>query len=408
MGREPSVYWHKHAGCYASNSGVGENGERKTLYFRGFAKSDKRGAMNALKAYHDAREASVIELASPRVETLAELYLQHTAKTCMPRTLEGHIEILSKFADFQPAGSNTTYGERLARTIRAQDLIQMVRAWEEAGYSPSYRARLVRTMKGCWTWAAAADPYRNPERLIPANPFKDVKGVHVPQSPERYATRKEIADFLRFAWRRADVRTPLHRKFGRLFVLMLRVMAATGARPGEICDAQWSDFHPERRTIVLPPDRHKTGRKTGKPRIIAVPPLLCRAILRVAQKQEHHPVYIFTHKRGKGAERRGAIAEFGEPWESKALSKAIAHIRTEAIKAGVPLLASGPNAFVAYRIRHTWISDAIMNGIPTAVAAEMAGTSERMIAQTYGHIVESRIQEAAAFMVRRPRKRTSN
>jgi integrase len=51
----------------------------------------------------------------------------------------------------------------------------------------------------------------------------------------------------------------------------IRLIALTGARRGEVVGLRWKHVNLEQGRIVLPPAEHKTGRATGKPRIISLP-----------------------------------------------------------------------------------------------------------------------------------------
>jgi integrase len=51
----------------------------------------------------------------------------------------------------------------------------------------------------------------------------------------------------------------------------IRLIALTGCRRGEAAGLRWQHVDLKRGRIVLPPTAHKTGRKTGKPRIIGLP-----------------------------------------------------------------------------------------------------------------------------------------
>lgn len=49
---------------------------------------------------------------------------------------------------------------------------------------------------------------------------------------------------------------------------ILKFMAATGCRPGEACGLKWSQVYRAIRKCAIP--RHKTSKKTGEPRVIAL------------------------------------------------------------------------------------------------------------------------------------------
>jgi integrase len=51
----------------------------------------------------------------------------------------------------------------------------------------------------------------------------------------------------------------------------IRLIALTGARRGEVVGLRWRHVELKQGRIVLPPSSHKTGRSTGRPRIIRLP-----------------------------------------------------------------------------------------------------------------------------------------
>src|SRR5690606_6286263 len=79
----------------------------------------------------------------------------------------------------------------------------------------------------------------------------------------------------------------------------IRVIALTGARRGEIAGLRWQHVDLKRGLITLPPHAHKSGRKTGKPRIIGLP-AAAQAI--VARQPEGQPDdFVFSPAKGNGA-----------------------------------------------------------------------------------------------------------
>lgn len=398
MGRRASFHWDKREQCYRTESGG------KTKYFRGIARDDHAGIATAFSAHLEALAAEGLP---PEPDTLDVcLAFVEATRGVKPRTVRTHRERLLRFCAFPKSDDPNVYGGRKAASMTARDLKDALRTWELAGLSDHYRAGICRSVKAAFAWAASEDG----KRLIPGDPFSEVKGPTIAQAPERYATRKELADFLRFARNRANANTDLYRRFARNLLLLVRVGAHTGARPGELCSAWWEDFDPARGTITLPPDRHKTGSKTGKARAIFLTPMLIHSLKREQARPGRHPVSIFTHKRGKGGIARGADRDAGEPWgdfvalpngskgfeaDSTSLSKVIRKIRKEAVDAKVQIQDSGDNRFVLYRLRHTTASDHLMSGGSQATVAELLGTSTRMLETTYAHLLDSHLRKSA-------------
>jgi integrase len=79
----------------------------------------------------------------------------------------------------------------------------------------------------------------------------------------------------------------------------IRVIAFTGCWRGEAAGLRWRDVDLKQGRIVLPPQSHKTGRKTGKPRVITLP-AAAQAI--IARQPEGSPdQFVFAPARGDGA-----------------------------------------------------------------------------------------------------------
>lgn len=78
----------------------------------------------------------------------------------------------------------------------------------------------------------------------------------------------------------------------------IRVIALTGARPGEIANARWSYFDDRAGTLTIPPAHHKTGKATGKPRVISLPKVAYDIITR--QRRREPDDLVFAPARGLG------------------------------------------------------------------------------------------------------------
>jgi integrase len=421
MGRRAGFHWDKREQAYRTDAGG------TTRYFRGIAREDHAGIAAAFSS-HLAELDSRDRPPEPDVFDLVARFAA-AARGIKARTKRTHKERLERFCLFPAKESPDVYGLRRASSLTAGDLRKALRAWEAAGLSEHYRAGICRSVKAAFAWAATEEG----GKLIPSNPMAEVRAPAIGRSPQRYAERREVAAFLRFAWRRAGASPGIYRRFGRRLVLMMRAAAHTGARPGDLCSAWWSDFDRREGTITLPPDRHKTGRKTGRPRVIFLPPALVRALRRAEADPDRHPVAIFTHKRGKGSGGEGT-AEAGEPWgefttlpdgrpsfdaNSTPLSRAVRIVRVEAVEearrrkaAGEPMRglelirAEGDNRFVMYLLRHTTASDHLMAGGDAMTVATLLGTSVKMLETTYGHLLHDHLSKTAGELARWRRKGT--
>src|SRR5262249_39341792 len=205
------------------------------------------------------------------------------------RTYDSHAERLGVFMVFTPTGHpDGRLMHRPARTVGVADLKRLVERMEASGNSPHYINGILRSAKACWTWASRPDPDRDPVRLLPEDTLRGFKGPEIPQAPERYLERAEVARLLRKAWRDVHRWKPITRGrwaacykrdrpgpcrrghnaanyFGRGTVLMLRLAYHAGCRPGELCRCTWGDF--TRRPLADSPvglierRKHKTSRR---------------------------------------------------------------------------------------------------------------------------------------------------
>jgi integrase len=404
MPRKSEPRWYDQFGCYTFNY----RGTRH--YLRGIDRDDKLGLYKEVEKIRAAADAAKAAEGTLTVRKLASLYLVALRQAGMKdRTIEGHEEILRKFRDFRHKG--VAYGDRPARTIAASDLGRMDRAWREAGHAPGYRAHLYASVLACWNWASRPEPDRNPERLIEENPFAGMRRPSTKGRLARIATRDDLARFLRYA--RADLNRPWpagtrgrcmacmrdgrpgpcrrsHAPTLRMLrdtLVLLRLVGETGCRPGEACAALWEDWRPH----VGADDRghswgileveHKTIRYTGGKRKLVVPPPLVRAIERIRSREGRHETYIFTHRRGRGAEDRGQdSAAAGEPWNTTALDRRLRQWRNAAIEGGLAIRKD----FTPYALRHAYYSK-VAPVLGAELAGLLGGTSGAVVRKVYLH-----------------------
>ena len=138
----------------------------------------------------------------------------------------------------------------------------------------------------------------------------------------------------------------------------IRVIALTGARRGEIAGLRWSHVDLKGHRLVIPPDRHKTGRRTGKPRIIGLPSAAMAIIARQPAGAPDDLVFRPAH----GA----APLSLSKPWRA---------VRAE---------AGLPDGIGLHGLRHSLASAMAMQG---AQAAEiMAALGHRQMSTSAGYI----------------------
>ena len=77
------------------------------------------------------------------------------------------------------------------------------------------------------------------------------------------------------------------------------MIALTGARRGEIVNLRWRHVDLKAGLLLLPPASHKTGRRTGKARKIALPAAAQAVIAR--QPGGEPGDFVFMPAKGEGA-----------------------------------------------------------------------------------------------------------
>jgi integrase len=281
----------------------------------------------------------------------------------------------------------------------------MLKALIDGGASPSYVSKgLLMALKRLTSWAVEVDPGQFDGLPVLVDALRGMKGPEVTRRKTRVQDPATSRRFLWWLWRRAVKAGGINGRFGKITTIMVWALRETGARPKDLCAAEWSEYtvRPDGwGLIVLPPWKQKTGRKTGKERRIAIPPDIAGRIEWIRSLEGRHEAHIFTHRRGRG---RGAIgtAEAGEPWvkidyerqrvhDTKTLQKWFYRVVIEARAAGVPLT----DGFRLYWQRSAYATEGRRKGVPDAMLAEAMGTSVTMLDRNYTDLGVEDVMDAA-------------
>jgi integrase len=168
------------------------------------------------------------------------------------------------------------------------------------------------------------------------------------------------------------------------YITLLRLLEHTGARPGELYNAEAKHWNPELGAFVYPrcdePEKeegftHKTARKKKERTVYVGDPDLRAEVERLCAKFPKGPILRNS---------------FGKPWTDKAVLERWRRLR-KALKL--------PASITPYSYRHTSITNMLLAGHPAALVAEVHGTSVDMIARFYGHL-DGHKQAMAAFWAR--------
>ncbi|HYH65649.1 MAG TPA: tyrosine-type recombinase/integrase [Urbifossiella sp.] len=258
---------------------------------------------------------------------LCDLYLTRTREN---KGADRHAATLCLLKPFCAA-----LGHRDPGTLKVHE----VNTWLDAqeGWGGSTRAGFVLTLKAVFNWALAED-YLHENPLVKLRRRKIARRVRVLTPEER---RKVIA-----------AASPNFRAF-------LTVIDQTGCRPfseaGKMTAAM-IDF--EEGKAVL--KEHKNAKK-GKSRVLFFPPDALAVLRELAEK---HPTGLLFRTR------------FGTKWTRSAAATNLQRIR-KALKM---------EPFVCYDFRHSYISAALVKGVPVEVVAELVGTSAKIIWSNYASV----------------------
>lgn len=211
--------------------------------------------------------------------------------------------------------------------------------------------KAVLLLRAMLAWAVA-------EGMLEANP---AAGVKVAASGTR-ETILESADQYAALFRTLE-RMENERRIRRPAADAIRVIALTGARRGEIAGLRWGHVDLKAGRLAIPPGQHKTGRKTGKPRVIGLPAEAQAIIARQPEGAPADLVFLPAH----GA----APIALSKPWQA---------VRAEAgLPAGIGL----------HGLRHSLASLMAMQGAQAAEIMTQLGHRQMSTAQRYVHWAES-------------------
>ncbi|MBI1415759.1 MAG: tyrosine-type recombinase/integrase [Limimaricola sp.] len=149
----------------------------------------------------------------------------------------------------------------------------------------------------------------------------------------------------------------------------IRLIALTGARRGEIAGLQWRHVDLAKGLIVLPPDRHKTGGKTGEARVIGLPALEVEILRRQPGGGPDEPVFPPLPGHAK--------LYLDAPWRK------------------VRLAAGLPAGIGLHGLRHTFASYMAMQGAQAAEIMAALGHKDMSTSQRYIHWANDRRQALA-------------
>lgn len=200
------------------------------------------------------------------------------------------------------------------------------------------RAIMLRSVSAALGWAVK-------EELLEANPARRVpKPKTSSRSEEALISEADHQKLLAEA----------SHEFG----LVLRVLYATGCRPGEVGQITVESFKPDQNCCVI--HEHKTDR-TGRPRLVFFPPELV-AELRVLAERVQTGALLRSSK--------------GVAWSARSILEGMRRLRKQV----------GGRA-IAYGYRHTFVTAALESNLTSSLVAQLVGhTGTSVIERYYSHL----------------------
>lgn len=289
-----------------------------------------------------ADRESVVPPAVLTVGDVIALYLEHAPHRQTSQVVDDRRRVITKFARVHGSLSVDE-----ARPFHLRKWVEKQRKWQ-SGWT---RRRGAGHVKMVFGWAIQ-------ERLIDRNPFA---GCTFPRGKRGRAIKP--AEF-----------QSLLRTTTAIFRRVLIFLRFSGARPGELSVARWTDIDMERCCLVL--DEHKTD-EDGEPRTVILHPVLLK-LLAWIQVHKPHPEFIFVNAKGR-------------PWCKDSLCHRVAKLRE---KCGV-----APDVKL-YCLRHGYAIQAVAKNIDIAVLAQLMGHKDISMTAYYARIAGKTdlLQKAVAKM----------
>lgn len=319
-------------------------------------KSKKTRQWNAPPAILEAFHKLMLEGPHPRpgpapsppaalsVAQVCDLFLAHSQAHNDPGTYKWYKSFLDDLCNHRD-----TQAGQLGLLPAAELLPKHVSAWLDAhGGWTTARGCAIRAVKRAFNFA-------DEEGHLRPNPIKKVPRESVP-SRGRVLTPEE----------RREVLAAIGDEPFRLFV---EAMQESGCRPSEVARVTAADVNLSLGVWEL--KKHKTGKKTGKPRVVYLTPRLLEITQGLMARHPQGPLFRGP-RGGRAFTKRGVCSRF---WR---LRKKLPHLKDA----------------IAYAYRASFTTEALQNGVGVAQVAELLGHQDTtMVMKHY-----SRIRDNVAYM----------
>jgi len=306
--------------------------------------------------------------AGMRVADIIERYLKLHQQKYSERAFVERLRYLQQFAEVH---GWRKVNDRDCLPVHVEEWLADHPEWE----SDWTKAQIISIVMRPFNWAAK-------NRLISSNPFRGVDCTR--GQPRRPLTEAEFQKLLRHAtvWKKRKRphkvypceqkrrQRPSSAARWRMVLVFLRY---TGCRPGELCGLTWSDINLEACEIVL--RRHKTAKKTGRPRRVPIHPVILKLLIFIKQFGQPGEHVFLTNRK--------------TPWNRSNLGL---RMRRSRVAAGIPDDAK------LYGLRHRFGTTAILMGVDLKTLAELMGHTTTRMTEHYVALAGQRQHLADAML----------
>jgi integrase/recombinase XerD len=285
------------------------------------------------KAYHRLMASASRKLPESdtlKVCTVCDLFLDYSQKHHVEHTYQGYKDFLQDFCEM--------YGTMLGKDLKPLHVTRWLDA--HPGWKGSRRNAII-SIKRAFNWADA-------EGLLQPNPIKAVK-----KPPQRHRDRILTPE------ERQEILGAIKDRHFREFVF---AMMETGARPGEVRKVTAAHVNLDLGVWVF--KEHKTAKRTHKQRIIYLNEAMIELTRKLVAMYPEGP--LFRGPRSKRGNTRNGI-----------------RCRFRRLREKLPHLAG----VVSYCMRHSFATNALVNGVGIAQVAELLGhVDTSMVSAHYAHL----------------------
>lgn len=310
-------------------------GDKQIRLARGPKDATEKDAYDAYYKLMARRPENLPKANEMAVALLCDLFLEHSNAHHETSTYKLYKHFLQSFCK--------SHGRLLASDIKPFHVTRWLDQHKDWKASRRHAALAIKRVFG---WA-------DKQGLLCPSPLRALD-IEPANRRTRVLTVDELAEIL------AAVKDDQFRVF-------VRAMIETGCRPGEVARVTAADVNLTLGVWVL--TKHKTAKKTGKPRIVYLTPAMAELSRELMARHPEGP--IFRGPRGaKPFTRNGIRCRF------RRLRQKLPHLEH----------------FVAYNYRATFATNALENGVGIAQVAELLGHADTTMVSKHYSMLSQKVQ----------------